>query len=216
MKKIKTSVFQLIMISVFSLFSFSACNNTPQEKEEQNKEKKVAEAENINKYKENFISFKGSDFKQGRLKQFVENSYVLDFLFRMKVNDKVGNYKYTETTPPMLGYFLPWNFYQVSANKIKIKAQNDISVNFLVKDMKWCQVQIISIKDKNTTRILIDGKELGSYDYFIPLEKKYIIGKGVKKRFWKGDIGFFRVYNYADLEKFPREYILNINKENVK
>jgi hypothetical protein len=140
------------------------------------------------KYDGKYLVFDGKNHIEDifNVKDTVE--YEIDILLLSQTEKDF--YKYTDNSPPMPLMIHPLKIFQMSDRLIRILLSENFDIHFdYFSSHSWHKINIAADKQKNRTTLRINDHLIEERDLFVPLEGRYILGKGVRKRYWKGQIG---------------------------
>ncbi len=113
--------------------------------------------------------------------------------------------KYSKTYPPMPGLIGPLRLDQYNMNSllITLKDINDETNIYEILEIldeyarpRWLHLLITVDNEKRKAAIFVNGEKKKEFsDIEIPLRGRFVLGKGYRKRFWRGDIADIRISN---------------------
>jgi hypothetical protein len=171
-------------------------------------------------YAGNFIDFNGKEFLTRKFNiNEKPSSLIFKFMLRA-VGDLLDNsQKLSDTQPAMPLLADPiFSIYQTKNDSFTFQIKHKEGVKYIEKEIiknKWQKYElhfdfmnnILYFFSNDYTLDIINNINIDNGKI-----KSITIGKGYKKRFWKGDLAYFEVYEKKGTEKLT---YLNLNPESV-
>jgi len=137
--------------------------------------------------KDDAFTFSGNE----SIEQYVEEEggeLILNFISEEVFQGDDGKI-YDECSPPMPLLSDKIKMYQLGSRDIKLVLDGE-SIDMPGGNEGWNELRVLSKRDSNEVTVFYNGVSVLRLNHWVDLSGKYTLGRGYKKRYWKGKINF--------------------------
>ena len=122
------------------------------------------------------------------------DGYTIETLLFSKFEIDGQTRKYSDTFPPMPMIIPPFVLYQTKKRELRIRLDKKFDFRFdRFSSHQWYKISLSADKIAYRTTLYINDKPVEEKSFYMPLKGFYSIGRGMKKRYWKGCVGYVTV-----------------------
>lgn len=131
--------------------------------------------------------------RSGSLADTGRQPFPYAIAFRLHSNGRRIKPAYTQTAPPTPLTIPPLSVYQVGPNAFRFYLDETFDCVVPFPKPAWYDIRLEADPVGPRTALSINGALVAESPAFAPLKGIYTVGRGAKRRFWKGELGDIRV-----------------------